>query len=254
MFTIVIVLIVALIIIAIIINAIQQHREQVEAERRAELAKQKAIVDETEDALMAAAHIPVSQHMILILNKRILNGLKEMQEHNPKARDLKQRIKDAEERVKSIDTNQPAPGNENFSLPDNDKQIIVLIQGIKKLRTILRSENSKGKVDSQIFLTEDKRMARLQLKINVETLVKRGRSAIKSEMLGSARQYFEKAIAALNASSEQDDYTIARKQELEQNLESIQNNLRNANAEDRARKKEEERDELDELFAPKKKW
>jgi hypothetical protein len=37
-------------------------------------------------------------------------------------------------------------------------------------------------------------------------------------------------------------------------LSEIQNNLKSVNAQDRAKKQEEERDELDELFAPKKKW
>ncbi|GAA0364095.1 flagellar motor control protein ZomB [Bowmanella denitrificans] len=254
MFTIVIILIVALIIVAIVINAIQQHKEQVEAERRAEAAKQKSIVDETEDVLMAAAQMPVSQQLILILNKRVLNALQSMYELNPKAMDIKQRVKDAQERVDAIKPEQLAPPTDNFMLPENDKQIIMLIQGIKKLRALLRSENSKGKVDTHVFLDEDKRLERLQLKVNVETLAKRARGAVQSNMLGSARQYFEKAIAALNAQPSPDEYVISKRQELEHQLQTIQDNLRNANAADRAKRKDAERDDLDELFAPKKKW
>ncbi|MEC8787251.1 MAG: hypothetical protein VXX33_12055 [Pseudomonadota bacterium] len=37
-------------------------------------------------------------------------------------------------------------------------------------------------------------------------------------------------------------------------LHEIQSNLKSVNEKDRAKKQEEERDELDELFAPKKKW
>ena len=94
----------------------------------------------------------------------------------------------------------------------------------------------------------------LQLKVNVETLARSGNAALSSNMLGSARQYFEKAIAALGAQSQPDEYCLRRKAQLETQLQEIQDNLRNANAEDRAKKQEEERDELDELFAPKKKW
>ncbi|MBN7825089.1 hypothetical protein [Bowmanella dokdonensis] len=254
MFTIVIILIVALIIIAIVINAIQQHKEQVEAERRAELAKQKSIVDETEDVLIAAAQMPVSQQLILILHKRVLNALEAMYELNPKAMDLKQRVKDARERVNAIKPENLPPPTDNFLLPDNDKQIIIFIQGVKKLRTLLRSENAKGKVDTHVFLEEDKRLERLQLKVNVETLAKRARAAVQSNMLGSARQYYEKAIVALNAQANQDEFTIARRQELEHQLQDIQDNLRNTNAADREKRRDAERDELDELFAPKKKW
>jgi hypothetical protein len=73
-------------------------------------------------------------------------------------------------------------------------------------------------------------------------------------MLGSARQYFEKAIGALEGQTQPDEYTENRLVELKSMLKDIQDNLKNVNAQDRAKKKEAERDELDELFAPKKKW
>jgi len=119
---------------------------------------------------------------------------------------------------------------------------------------LLRSELSKGRLNNKTFAEEDKILERLQLKVNVETLVKRGRTAMQSGMLGSARQYFEKAIKALEAQSQPDEYMASRLASLKEWLSSIQDDLKNANAEDRARRKEEERDELDELFAPKKKW
>ena len=46
--SIIIVLIVALIVIALWVSAVQQHKEKQEAERRKELTKQKAIIEETE--------------------------------------------------------------------------------------------------------------------------------------------------------------------------------------------------------------
>ncbi|MDF2179783.1 hypothetical protein P2G88_16145 [Aliiglaciecola sp. CAU 1673] len=254
MFTTVIILIVALIVIAIVLNAVQQHKEQVEAEKRAEIAKQKAIIDETEDALGAAAHMPVSQQLVMILHKRVLNALKTQYEINPKAVDVKQRLQDAEQRGNTINIDQPPPADDAFVLPDNDKQIILFIQGIKKLRTLLRSEHSKGKVDTHVFMDEDKRLDRLQLRINIETLQKRARTAFQGGMLGSARQYFEKAIAALNAQPEQTEYINSKRAEVQQQLSIIQDNLKNANAADRAKRRDAERDDLDELFAPKKKW
>jgi hypothetical protein len=73
-------------------------------------------------------------------------------------------------------------------------------------------------------------------------------------MLGSARQYYEKAKTALENQNQQDEYTQSRLATLHEWLSEIQNNLKSVNAQDRAKKQEEERDELDELFAPKKKW
>lgn len=253
-FTIVIILIVVLIVVAIVVNALQQHREKIEAEKRTEIAKQKSIIDETENVLMTCDTIPVSQKLVQILHGRVFNALKIIYEINPSIPEIRQRIQDAESKVKSIDISTPSPSMEGFKLPDNDKLIIQYIQAIKKFRVLLRSEHSKGKVDTQTFANEEKALSTLQLRVNVETLAKRANAAMQTNMLGSARQYFEKAIAALNNVPQPTEYVQVRKAELEEQLKEIQDNLRNANAKEVAKKKEEERDELDELFAPKKKW
>ena len=105
-----------------------------------------------------------------------------------------------------------------------------------------------------MFSEEDKQLERLQLKVNVETLIKRGRTAQSTNMLGSARQYYEKAKLALENQTVQDEYTSSKLATLNSWLHEIQSDLKSVNEKDRARKQEEERDELDELFAPKKKW
>ena len=65
---IILVLIVALIVIAVWVNAVQQHREKQEVERRQELTKHKKIIEETEDILMNAANLPMSSALIGIEN------------------------------------------------------------------------------------------------------------------------------------------------------------------------------------------
>ncbi len=252
MFTIIIILIVVLIIAAIFINAFQQHKAKVDAERRAELAKQKNIIDETENVLMAATNMPVSGKLLQILQIRVANALKAIQESGMGGPDIKQRVADAENRVKNADP-EALPATD-FMLPDNDKMIIQYIQAVKKFRILLRSEHSRGKVESRVYAEEDKALERLQLKINVETLIKRGRNAMQSNMMGSGRQYFEKAVAALENQPQSDEYINTKLAALKQWLSEIQANLKNVNAQDRAKRQEAERDELDELFAPKKKW
>lgn len=254
MFAIVVGLIVTLVVFAIIINAFQQHKAKIEAEKRTEIAKQKSVIDETENVLMAASQIPLTPKLVWVLHQRVQNALKIMLELNPALPQIRQRVKDAEARVSSIDLNGSVPEQNNFSLPDNDKMIIQMIQAIKKLRVLLRSEHSKGKVDTQMYMQEDRSLERLQLRVNVETLARRGNAALSSGMLGSARQYFEKAINALEAQTQPDEYMQSRHAELSASLQDIQDNLKDVNAQDRAKKKAEERDDLDELFAPKKKW
>lgn len=247
-------MIVSLVLVAIVVNALQQHKEKQEAEKRTEIAKQKSIIDETENILLTVENIPISPTLSLVLYKRIFNAIMIIYQLNPSTTDVKQRIRDTEDKIKTIDVNDPAPTYDNFSLPDSDKLIIQYIQAIKKFRVLLRSEHNKGKVDPKTFAIEDRALSALQIRVNVETLAKRGDSALQSNMLGSARQYFEKAIAALDSQNQPDDYNVQRRSQLAEQLKVIQNNLRNVNAQDRAKKQEEERDELDELFAPKKKW
>ncbi|BFT30305.1 DNA repair ATPase [Alteromonas sp. D210916BOD_24] len=252
MYVIIIILIVVLLIAAIFINAVQQHRQKQEAERRAELAKQRTIVDETENVIGASMNMPVSSRIIGILHNRILNSLKTMNELASTS-ELKQRISSTEQAAAAaLSDNSGTPTD--FALPDNDKVIIQYIQAVKKLRVILRAEHSKGQIDSKVFLEEDRQLERLQLKVNVETLIKRGRGAQQTNMLGSARQYYEKAKKALENQSQPDEYCVSRLATLTEWLSDIQNNLKSVNEKDRAKRQAEERDELDELFAPKKKW
>ena len=66
MSSIVIILIVALVILAVVINGIQQHKEKVEADKRAELSKQKLVIDEVEELLLASGQLPISKDLSLI--------------------------------------------------------------------------------------------------------------------------------------------------------------------------------------------
>jgi uncharacterized membrane protein len=53
-FTIIIVLIFVLVLVAVIVNAVQQHKNKLDSDRRVDLSKQKSIIDNTEAALLGA--------------------------------------------------------------------------------------------------------------------------------------------------------------------------------------------------------
>lgn len=254
MFTIIIVLIVALVLVGIIVNAIQQHKNKIELERRAELTKQKGIIDNTEAAILAAEQIPISQRLVFIMQRRIMMAMKTAKQLGDNVTGANDRIKTVEDTIKSIDINKAPPSDDSFKLPSADKQVIQFIRGIKTLRALLRAEFKKGKVESRVFLEEDRLLEKLQLRANVDTLMRRGDVALKNNQLGSARQCLEKAIGALSAQPNPDEFILTRKAQLEEQLRNIQNNLKSANSRDVAKKEESERNELDELFAQKKKW
>lgn len=249
-------LVIALIIVVVIVNAIQQHKEKQEQEKRAKAAKQKAIIDETEELILNLAHLPPNPQVVEILNRRSLNACKNMRQIMPEVKGIKNRVQEMEARLSASEdlkaSNQVV--EEKFVLPDNEQQLVVILQTIKKLRITLKSEQSKGALDAQVFMHEDQKLDIMQLRINVESLHKRGMQAYNKEMLGSARQYFEKAMQTLTEHPIQTEYVQHKRAEIETQLEEITSALKNTNAEDAAKKAKAEEDDLDMLFQPKKKW
>lgn len=248
-------LIITLIIVVVVLSAIQQHKEKQEADKRVKVAKQKAIIDESEELILNLANLPSSPNLMKILNQRSLNAAKEMQELMPGVKGIKSRIKDLTIRFEASDDLASSQNNDDtFRLPDNEQHILAILQCIKKLRATLKSEQSKGILDAHTFTQEDQRLDMMQLKINIESLVKRGSQAQSKEMLGSARQYFEKALQTLANHPIKTEYTVTKNAEITIQLAEITESLKSTNASDAAKRAKNEEDELDILFQPKKKW
>jgi hypothetical protein len=253
-FTTIIVLIVGLVLVGVIVNAVQQHKNKLDSERRVDLSKQKSIIDNTEAALLGAEQIPISQRLVFVMQRRILAAMKAAKLLGDNTLGSNERVKTAEDGLKSIDITQAPPSDDSFQLPQGDKQVILFIRGIKTFRALLRSEFKKNRIESRVFLAEDKLLERLQLRANVETLMRRGETSIKNNQLGSARQCLEKAIGALAAQPNPDEFINTRKAQLEEQLRNIEINLKTANSRDVAKKEKSEKSDIDELFGAKKKW
>ena len=256
MITIIVGLIIALIIFVVVVNVMQQHKEKIEAEKRVQIAKQKAIIDETEELIVNLTHLPPNPGLVEVLNRRSLNAAKIMQTLMPNTKNIKQRVQELDARLTAsveLALNQVA-SDENFVLPDNEQQLIAILQCIKKLRIVLKSEQTKGILDATIYMKHEQRLDGMQLKINIESLLKRGMQAYNKEMLGSARQYFEKALQSINNHPLKTEYTQSKQAEISEKLEEITSALKNTNAKDAAKKAKDSEDDLDLLFQPKKKW
>jgi len=255
MIAIIVGLIIALILFVVVVSAIQQHKEKQQAEKRVKVAKQKAIIDESEELILNLSNLPSSPNLVKILNRRSLNAAKAMQDLIPEMKGIKSRVQELTSRLEAAEdlaTNNA--GDDNFMLPDNDQQILTILQCIKKLRATIKSEQSKGILDAQSFTKEDQRLDAMQLKINIESLVKRGSQAENKEMLGSARQYLEKALQTLANHPLKTEYVKTKQSEISQQLNDITESLKSTNAQDAAKKAKNEENELDVLFQPKKKW
>ena len=173
----------------------------------------------------------------------------------PEAKGIKSRVQELTARLEAAEdlaANQSS--EEVFIVPENEQQILTILQCIKKIRIILKSEQSKGILDAQTFTKEDQRLDAMQLKINIESLIKRGGQAQSKEMLGSSRQYFEKALQTLASHPLKTEYVATKQVEIANRLAGISDSLKNTNAQDAAKKTKSEENDLDILFQPKKKW
>ena len=247
---IIIALIIGLVVIAIVANVLQQQKEKQESERRQEMAKFRAVLEETEHVIANEAGIPISNTGFQILYRRIHSTLKSMNQITPNHKDIMARLQDVTNKIEAADFN--AIDSDNVRIPDNDKILIAMIQAIKKYRVVLRTEHSKGNVASPAFMDEDKRLERLQLRINISSQIRRGSLARTNGMTGSARQYFEKAMNTLDAQTYSDEFIMAAKAEVKGFLDDIAREM--TNKAPAAETAEPDADNLDALFAPKKKW
>lgn len=253
MLYVIITLIIALIILAVGVNAYQQHRQRLELEKRQKIARYRNTLEESETLLANAGAFPVGPSLIYVLHVRAYDALRQLVELSPGNVWYQERLHECEEIINNLKSDNAITATENFILPEDDKQIISMIQSLKKLRTMLKSEHHRGRIETKHFHEEDRRLEFTQLRITVESLERRADSALKSNLTGSARQYYEKALSTLRAHSYSNEYIKEHKSSIENTLEQITTSLRETNSRDAA-ERAKNNDELDELFQPKKKW
>ncbi|GIU46589.1 hypothetical protein [Shewanella algidipiscicola] len=256
-FTLVLILIGALLLLVIGINVIQQQKERAEAERRTELARQRAIIDETETVLSCTGMFPCSTNIVLILYKRVQEALSlSVSLGGNQATDYHRRLQDINAQIETLNNGtKQNPSVESFRLPDTDKQILTLVQVLKKLKAILRAEHNKGKIDPTIFAQEEARIDSLQLRINVDSMLSRARSASFMKQYGSSKQMVTKALATLHtikAMTPNDPFITKKVDEAKILLDEIMGAQKQAAP--NAPQPKNDDDDIDVLFQPKKKW
>ena len=257
-FTIALIVVSALLLLIIGINIYQQHKERMDSERRIQLQRQRAIIDETESVLANVALFPCSKDVVLVLYKRLAQALevavtysKTQQQQN-----YQRRLVDLQSQIDQLEhSSTSTPDIDSVQIPDNDKQLIMLVQMLKKLKAILRAEHSKGKVDPSVFTKEENRVNSMQLRINVDAMLTRAKSAKNMKQYGSSKQLLQKALATLNAiraKLPEDKFVNKKLDETKLLLDEINGETEKEESLVAASKKDN--NDLDMLFQPKKKW
>lgn len=250
-------LVALLLFILIGYNIVQQYKQKIESEKRIAISKQRAVIAEVEELLLNATRMPFSKSLLLILQNRIRNSLLIMVKSSPTNNAIREHLKNTDANIQQLRSNYKPPDESVFRTPESDREALVLLQVTKKIRAVLRSEHAKGKINTEIFVAEDRRIEIMQLKINLENSIKRILDAKSSKQFGSANHMINKLLSILQGIVDKDSYLekkqaqlVTLKTEIKEYLVQHSNNeVKTLTA-----KEAEKKSDIDELFQDKKKW
>jgi hypothetical protein len=233
-------------------NIMLQYKVKVNAAKKQETARHTAIIDATEQLISSAHHIPFSRDLLICLNTRILDALENMLDLNPDSKPIKQRISDVKNHIANMRESYEEINNTAFRVPSNDKQAIGMLKLVKRLRETIRSEHNKGRFETQAFINENARLESIQLRINIENLIKRTNEAIVRGQLGTAVQLLKKGIDAL--SQKNDPFAIQARDKLQSMYDDMESNRKEKRSTEIEQEEEERNSDIEMLFGDKKKW
>ncbi len=236
-------------------NIMLQYKVRIEATKRQESARYVSLIDATEDLIGHAHNIPFSKELLLCLNNRILDALQNMQQLDPKNKQITHRIVNLQQQITQLKENEQVSESTTFKMPSSDKQAIAMLKLVKRIRNTIRNEHNKGRLDTQTYVTENARLETIQIRINIENVIKRSKDSISRGQPGTALQLLRKGIDAL--STKNDAYSIEAKKTLEEMLGDLDKRRQDKNNEEVQQivEADKERDnDMDALFGEKKKW
>ncbi len=249
----IIALVAILFVLVIGYNIMLQYRMKVETTKRQESTRHLAVIDATEDLIGNAHHLPFSKDLLVCLNQRILDSLQTMFELDPKNKQLKSRIANMQTQIDQLKSNYEGGDANSFKVPSSDKQAIIMLKLVKRLRETIRSEHNKGRFDTQGYVAENARLEQIQIRINIENVIKRANDSVLRGQVGTAKQLLKKGIDAL--ASKNDSYSSQAKEKLQGMLDDLEQKRQSKDAQDMMQREEKERNnDMDALFGEKKKW
>lgn len=262
MYPLIISLVALLLIVMIGYNIIQQYKQKVETERRISVAKQHAVISEVDELLLYATKIPFTKILLLILKNRIRNALFIMMNMAPNTLSYKEHFSDTEAQIKQISENYTEPSSASFQIPNNDVEAVNLVKVTKKIRAVLRSEHAKGKINTNIFVAENRNLEIIQLKINLETSIKRIIQAKSMQEYSAAKQMIDKLLKILESIPDKDNDLLQKQQLLVNHNTEVLRNLSDANITSndesnesrRLTKENSKQKDIEMLFGDKQKW
>jgi len=250
-------LIALLLIVLIGYNIIQQYKEKIENEQKIAINKQRAIIAEVDELLFNATKMPFSKSLLLIMQNRIRNALITMLKASPKSEAIREHLSNTDQQIENLKQNYTPPDESILRAPQSNNEALALLKITKKIRAILRSEHTKGKISTEMFIAEEKRIEMMQLKINLENSFKRIQHSQLSQQFGSANQMINKLLTILSGIPDKDNYLISKENELKAIKDDIKQHLNLVSDQEikaLKAKEQEKQSDLDVIFQDKKKW
>jgi hypothetical protein len=248
------IIIFALFIIIIMIVIAQKINEKKQAEIKRVVSLHKKILLEVDSVLLDPSSVNLSDNLKLMIQKRVLRSLSQIKElnnsnlNNNKIREITFEI-DKLKSSKSVFLSM-----EDLNIPESDQEAISLIQYIKLIKRILISEHKLGNIDSLIYSHEESLLSLAQIKILVETHYSKAVNAKLANKIGSARTSFEKSLEILRNNQSTNEYFEEKIALITEHLSDITEELKTANNDHQKKLAEQEYDEMEVLFTPKRKW
>ncbi|SJL82855.1 hypothetical protein VPAL9027_00796 [Vibrio palustris] len=247
-------LVAILLVLVLGYNIMLQYKVRLESTKKQEASKYIAIIDATEDLIGNAHHLPFSKELLVCLNVRILDALEAMHELDPKDKNTQQRVENMRSQIENLKTNHPGGESTPFKVPSSDKQALVMLKLTKRLRDTVRSEHNKGRLDTQTFVAENARLESIQVRINIENVIKRANDSVVRGQPGTAMQLLRKGLDVL--SSKNDSYSTQAREKLQQMFNELEQSRQSKHEADLTQHVEsnEHDSDMEALFGEKKKW
>ena len=253
-FTILLVAVALLIMVLIVFTVMQQQKRQIELEKRSEVSRMTITIDDAEDLLSRIANIPVTKSLMMVLHNRVMETQKSIKQIT-KDNSLTGQINDRAILIEQIGKTFQSKGLDSFRLPVDDREVLQLVQVLKKLKGTINSEQKRGRINPEVYSNEIKRVDLLQIRVNINSIIKRAKIAMDAKQTGSARTYLDKAIKTLKAiNSEGDVFVQERLEEATGLMQQLDQVNIDRKQQEQLVQNEKSSTDLDMLFQPKKKW
>ena len=246
-------LVAILVVLVLGYNIMLQYKLKVEATKQQESARYIAIIDATEDLIGNAHHLPFSKDLLVCLNNRIVDALQSMLELDAKNNQLAQRIEHMQNQIDNLRNNKSDNESTTFKVPSSDRQALVMLKLVKRLRDTIRSEHNKGRFETQAYIIENARLETIQTRINIENVIKRVKDAIARGQPGTAVQLLQKGLDVLNTKNDHYSNQAREKLQLMHNELEQHRRLKHATALEEL-ENDEHHNDMEALFGEKKKW